>query len=106
MNSADSESLARRLLAAGYLEDSLERADVAILNTCVVRQASEDRVYSKLHELKEWKTTDRTIADTGCIVAKEGQTLARRFPHIDAVVPIGEYAASIANLEGTYDYEL
>ncbi|HAC46862.1 MAG TPA: hypothetical protein DCF65_12475, partial [Chloroflexi bacterium] len=41
MNAADSESLARRLLAAGYIEDSLDRADVAILNTCVVRQASE-----------------------------------------------------------------
>jgi len=33
MNAADSESLARRMLAAGYVEDSLERADVAILNT-------------------------------------------------------------------------
>ncbi|TMC37038.1 MAG: hypothetical protein E6J28_08890 [Chloroflexi bacterium] len=65
MNSADSESLARRLLAAGYVEDTLERADVAILNTCVVRQASEDRVYSKLHELREWKTPERTIALTG-----------------------------------------
>jgi tRNA A37 methylthiotransferase MiaB len=34
MNLADSEDLARRLLAAGYVEDSLERADIAILNTC------------------------------------------------------------------------
>ncbi len=104
MNSADSESLARRLLAAGYVEDSLERADVAILNTCVVRQASEDRVYSRLHELKEWKTPDRTIAVTGCIVAKEGENLARRFPHLDAVVPIGEYEAFVANLEARYDH--
>src|SRR5437899_4297888 len=104
MNSADSESLARRLLAAGYVEDSLERADVAILNTCVVRQASEDRVYSKLHELKQWKTPDRTIAVTGCIVAKEGEELARRFPHLDAVVPIGDYEDFVANLEARYDY--
>ena len=104
MNSADSESLARRLLAAGYVEDSLERADVAILNTCVVRQASEDRVYSKLHELKWWKTPDRTIAVTGCIVAKEGENLTRRFPHLDAVVPIGDYDDFVANLEARYDY--
>jgi tRNA-2-methylthio-N6-dimethylallyladenosine synthase len=104
MNSADSESLARRLLAAGYVEDSLERADVAILNTCVVRQASEDRVYSKLHELKQWKTPDRTIAVTGCIVAKEGGELTRRFPHLDAVVPIGEYEDFVASLEARYDY--
>ncbi len=104
MNSADSESLARRLLAAGYVEDSLDRADVAILNTCVVRQASEDRVYSKLHELREWKTPERTIALTGCLVAKEGDLLRRRFPHLDAVVPIGDYEPFIGGLEARYDY--
>ena len=104
MNTADSETLARRLLAAGYVEDSLDRADVAILNTCVVRQASEDRVYSKLHELREWKTPERTIAVTGCIVAKEGDELRRRFPHLDAVVPIDEYDQFVAELEGRYDY--
>jgi tRNA-2-methylthio-N6-dimethylallyladenosine synthase len=104
MNAADSESLARRLLAAGYMEDSLDRADVAILNTCVVRQASEDRVYSKLHELKAWKTPDRTIAVTGCIVAKEGDDLRGRFPHLDAVVPIGEYDDFLAGLAARYDY--
>src|SRR5438105_9437456 len=104
MNSADSEGLARRLLAAGYVEESLERADVAILNTCVVRQASEDRVYSKLHELKEWKNPSRTIALTGCLVAKEGNALRERFPHLDAVVPIGDYEPFVADLEARYDY--
>ena len=106
MNSADSESLARRLLAAGYAEESLERADVAILNTCVVRQASEDRVYSKLYELRDWKTPDRTIALTGCLVGKEGEGLRRRFPHLDAVVPIGDYEPFVAELEARYDYSL
>ena len=105
MNTADSESLARKLLAAGYTEDSLDRADVAILNSCVVRQASEDRVYAKLHELKEWKTPGRTVAVTGCIVAKEGATLGRRFPMLEpVVVPIGEYDAFVAGLDARYDY--
>ena len=105
MNTADSESLARTLLAAGYVEDSLDRADVAILNTCVVRQASEDRVYAKLHELKEWKTPDRTVAVTGCIVAKAGAELKRRFPVVDpVVVPIGEYDDFVAGLDARYDY--
>jgi tRNA-2-methylthio-N6-dimethylallyladenosine synthase len=104
MNSADSESLARRLLAAGYVEDSLDRADVAILNTCVIRQASEERVYSKLHELRDWKTPERTVAVTGCLVGKEGEGLKRRFPHLDAVVPIGDYEPFVAGLEARYDY--
>jgi tRNA-2-methylthio-N6-dimethylallyladenosine synthase len=106
MNTADSESLARKLLAAGYVEESLERADIAILNTCVVRQASEDRAYSKLHELRPWKTPERTIAVTGCIVGKEGDELRRRFPQVDAVVPIGEYDGFIAELQARYDYSL
>ncbi len=104
MNLADSESLARKLLAAGYVEESLERADIAILNTCVVRQASEERVYSKLHELRPWKTPERTIALTGCLVGKEGDNLRARFPQLDSVVPIGEYDSFIAGLDARYDW--
>ena len=104
MNTADSESIARKLLAAGYVEESLERADIAILNTCVVRQASEERVYSKLHELRQWKTAERTIAVTGCIVGKEGERLQTRFPLVDAVVPIGEYDSFIAGLQARHDW--
>jgi len=107
MNLADSESLARQLLAAGYREaPDLERADIAILNTCVVRQASEDKVHSKLHELRRWKTPERTIAVTGCIVRKAGDELRERFPHLDAVVPIGEYQPFLADLEARYDYAM
>jgi len=104
MNLADSESLARKLLAAGYVEEPLERADIAILNTCVVRQASEDRVYSKLHELRPWKTPERTIAVTGCLVGKEGEGLRARFPQLDRVVPIGQYDSFIAGLDARYDW--
>ena len=104
MNTADSESIARKLLAAGYVEESLERADIAILNTCVVRQASEERVYSKLHELRQWKTAERNIAVTGCIVGKEGERLQARFPLVDAVVPIGEYDSFIVGLQARHDW--
>ena len=104
MNLADSEGLARQLLAAGYREaPNLDRADIVILNTCVVRQASEDKVYSKLHDLRRWKTADRTIAVTGCIVRKEGEALRNRFEHLDAVVPIGDYQQFLADLEARYE---
>ena len=104
MNLADSEALSRQLLAAGFQEEpDLERADIAVLNTCVVRQASEDKVYSKLGELRKWKTPDRTIAVTGCLVGKAGDELHGRFPHLDAVVPIGDGARFVADLEARYD---
>ena len=105
MNTADSESLARRLLEAGYREETdLDRADVAILNTCVIRQASEDKVYSQLGRLRSWKTGDRTVALTGCLVGKEGERLKSRFPHLDHVVPIGEYDQFVAGLDAHYDW--
>lgn len=107
MNVADSESIARRLLAAGYVEEpELERADIAVLNTCVVRQASEEKVYGKLHELRSWKTPERTLAVTGCIVRKEGEALRDRFPQLDRVVPIGEYEDFVADLDARYDFSL
>ncbi|MDQ6792490.1 MAG: MiaB/RimO family radical SAM methylthiotransferase [Candidatus Dormibacteraeota bacterium] len=107
MNLADSEGLSRQLLAAGYLEaPDMEQADIAILNTCVVRQASEDKVYSKLHELRGWKGPGRTIALTGCLVGKEGDELKQRFPHLDAVVPIGEYGSFLTELGTRYDWTL
>lgn len=107
MNVADSESLSRRLLAAGYVEEPvLERADIAVLNTCVVRQASEDKVYSKLHELRSWKTPERTLALTGCLVGKEGEQLRTRFPQLDRVLPIGDYEDFVADLGARYDVSL
>ena len=104
MNAADSENLSRKLLAAGFLETDLEHADVAVLNTCCVRQASEDKVYSKLHELRAWKSADRVIALTGCLGVKEGERLTSRFPQLDAVLPIGQYDGFIGDLEARYDY--
>jgi tRNA-2-methylthio-N6-dimethylallyladenosine synthase len=84
----------------------MEQADIAILNTCVVRQASEDKVYSKLHELRGWKGPGRTIALTGCLVGKEGDELKQRFPHLDAVVPIGDYGSFLTELGTRYDWTL
>ena len=104
MNAADSENLSRKLLAAGFQETDLDHADVAVLNTCCVRQASEDKVYSKLHELRGWKTADRVIALTGCLGVKEGERLTNRFPQLDAVLPIGQYDGFIGDLEARYDY--
>ena len=86
MNTADSEGIARKLLAAGYVEESLERADIAILNTCVVRQASEERVYSKLHELRQWKTPERTIASEEKYLVENG--LVKRGDHLVLVSDI------------------
>ena len=46
MNQADSEEIASALEAVGIAAvGSMEEAEVIIINTCSVRQASEDKVY-------------------------------------------------------------
>ena len=68
--------------------DSLEDADVVLLNTCSVRQKPEDKVFSKLGILAELKKEkpDLTIGVTGCMAQRAGGEIARRAPHIDLIV--------------------
>ena len=52
MNEADSAKIAATLQEAGYTSTPNEQdADIVILNSCVVRQAAEDKVAGKLNSL-------------------------------------------------------
>ena len=54
MNQADSLKLAAGLERAGYAPATdPERADLAVINTCAVRQHAEDRAYGRLHKLHQ-----------------------------------------------------
>jgi len=49
MNIADSNHVAAELEKIGYgPTDSLDNADVVVINTCVVRQSAEDKAVGKL----------------------------------------------------------
>jgi len=105
MNEADSRALAQRLANVGLIEtDKAEDADVIILNTCCVRQASEDKVYSKLANLRRWKRPGRVLALTGCLGVKEKESLRYRFPYLDEVIPIGEYDEFVEKVAPSIDY--
>ncbi|MFA6174773.1 MAG: MiaB/RimO family radical SAM methylthiotransferase, partial [Kiritimatiellales bacterium] len=87
MNEADSRYLASQLEALGFAETPrAEHADIAVLNTCVVRQQPEDKAVSKLLSLGDTKKNKRRmiIALMGCMVGKrEAEDLANRFPFVD-----------------------
>ena len=56
MNVLDSELAASGLLQLGLTAaESLRNADVILFNTCSVRQYAEDKVYSALGRLTQWK---------------------------------------------------
>lgn len=86
MNEADSAKVAAMLQEVGYEPTTTEQdADVIVLNSCVVRQAAEDKVAGKLGSLARVKRErpDVQIVLTGCMVTKQQESLKARFPHVD-----------------------
>lgn len=71
MNYSDSERIATFLESKGFeLSEKIDDASLVIINTCGVRKAAEDRVYSLTHNiLKNGKNTK--IVMTGCIVHRK-----------------------------------
>jgi tRNA-2-methylthio-N6-dimethylallyladenosine synthase len=86
MNEADSAKVAAMLQEVGYAPtDREEDADIIVLNSCVVRQAAEDKVAGKLGALARIKRQkpDVNIVLTGCMVTKQQDKLREQFPHVD-----------------------
>jgi tRNA-2-methylthio-N6-dimethylallyladenosine synthase len=86
MNEADSAKIAAMLQEVGFRPtEHEEEADVVVLNSCVVRQAAEDKVAGKLNSLAGMKRRrpEVPIVLTGCLVTRQQETLRQRFPHVD-----------------------
>lgn len=87
MNYADARRVATELEKLGYTSTGrAEDADVIVLETCTVRQQSEDKAYGKLQNLRplKEKNPDKTIAVMGCVVGVRGnEHLAKQFPFVD-----------------------
>ncbi len=91
MNEADSQRLAVALERLGYTPAAhAEEANVIVLNTCVVRQSAEDKVYGRLSSLRPLKERrpDLVVGLMGCLVGLRDTTpLRRRFPWVDVFLP-------------------
>lgn len=90
MNVHDSERMAGLLEAAGF-EATAEAADadVVVINTCSVRERAEEKLYTRLGELRvdaEQTGRRRIIAVAGCVAQQEGLSLFHRSRMIDVVV--------------------
>src|SRR3569832_1875956 len=72
MNVADSERAATGLRASGYdLCDSVDEADVVLLNTCSVREKAERKVYTRIGELRATRP-NMLVGVIGCVAQLEG----------------------------------
>jgi tRNA-2-methylthio-N6-dimethylallyladenosine synthase len=88
MNRHDSQIVGGLLEKAGYgPADGPETADVVLFHTCCVRDHAEQRLYSRISQLRRLKA-DRpnlVLGVGGCVAQKEKHALAERFPHVDIV---------------------
>lgn len=90
MNFHDSERMAGLLEQAGYeATDDQEDADVIVINTCSVRERAEEKLYTRLGELRvleETRGERPLVAVAGCVAQQEGEAILRRSRAVDVVI--------------------
>ena len=94
MNKAESQRVANYLEILGYqAAPMLQKADLVVLNTCVVRQSAESKVIGTLGYLKGIKgdKPDFSILVTGCFVDSDVKRLEHSFPQVDLFFKPGDY---------------
>src|SRR5881392_3450222 len=90
MNVHDSERMAGLLEQAGFeATDDAADADVVVINTCSVRERAEEKLYTRLGELRQMAAEqghDPIVAVAGCVAQQEGETLLTRSPGVADVI--------------------
>ena len=93
MNVYDSQRMGDALASDGYeATQTLEEADLVLLNTCHIRERAAEKVYSELGRIRDLKI-ERLAAGkalkvgvTGCVAQAEGAEIIRRASVVDLVV--------------------
>jgi tRNA-2-methylthio-N6-dimethylallyladenosine synthase len=93
MNVLDSELVAGQLAELGLRRvDSPADAGLILFNTCSVRQHAEDKVLSRLGQLKRLKQRrpETVIGVLGCMAERMRADLFSQVPHLDLICGPGE----------------
>ena len=102
MNVADSQRVGSSLEHLGYtLSETIEEADVIVLNTCVVRQSAEDKAYGRVTSLAPLKKKNPNLVINlmGCMVGVRGaEKLHEKLPFVDVFSPPSDPGPLISHL--------
>ncbi|MEZ6244242.1 MAG: MiaB/RimO family radical SAM methylthiotransferase [Phycisphaerales bacterium] len=93
MNELDSELVAGRLRELGYsFTSEAGEADVVLYNTCSVRERAEQKVWSRLGEIKKRKAAQPglVVGVLGCMAERDGAGMLERAPVVDVLCGPGE----------------
>ena len=89
LNENDSEKLCGMLEEMGYTRtDNFEESNIALFNTCCVRENAEDKLFGKLGELKRVKEQrGAIIAIGGCMMQEKHITdkIKESYPFVDVI---------------------
>ena len=100
-NEVDSEELAGRLEAGGFLlVDEAEHADTVVVNTCGFVEAAKKDSVDTLLQAADLKATGRpqAVVAVGCLAERYGKDLATSLPEADAVLGFDDYPDIAARL--------
>jgi len=90
MNVHDSERMAGLLEQAGFeATDAAEDADVVVINTCSVRERAEEKLYTRLGELRMMAAElghEPVVAVAGCVAQQEGGAIFKRSAGVADIV--------------------
>ena len=94
MNVHDSEKIAGILEEMGYVAcDSVEKADIAVFNTCCIRETAEKKIYGHLGAIKKLKRQNPRLITVvcGCMSQQEGvaEKIKTSYPFVDVVLGTG-----------------
>jgi tRNA-2-methylthio-N6-dimethylallyladenosine synthase len=90
MNVHDSERMAGLLEQAGYepTPDDAD-ADVIVINTCSVRERAEEKLFTRLGEIRQQgleRGARPVVAVAGCVAQQEGRSILTRSSAVDVVI--------------------
>ncbi|MCV0395052.1 MAG: tRNA (N6-isopentenyl adenosine(37)-C2)-methylthiotransferase MiaB [Rhizobiaceae bacterium] len=93
MNVYDSQRMSDALAADGYVAtETVEDADLVVLNTCHIREKAAEKVYSELGRLNALKKAraregkQTVIGVAGCVAQAEGREIVARASAVDLVI--------------------
>ncbi len=90
MNFHDSERMAGLLEQVGYESTDDDRdADVIVINTCSVRERAEEKLFTRLGEIRQMGIEDGprpVVAVTGCVAQQEGARILARSTAVDVII--------------------
>lgn len=90
MNKSDTERMFGMLAHLGYDETKEPKeADLLMVNTCSIRQLSEDKAFSMIGTWGKWKKENRPnikIGFCGCVAQQKAEEIFKRANYVDFVL--------------------